>query len=64
MKYLTVVYHLPETFEASELTNHRHASAMAWSHKMDECRALESRLEGIEVELRKALATRSGGAHA
>ena len=35
-RYLTVVYKLPEGFDASTLTEHEYMSACAWSHMMDE----------------------------
>jgi len=62
MRYLTIVYKLPADFDAAILTNHPHASAFAWSHKMDECRKLLMENEQLKadrnrsgVELRNAV---------
>lgn len=50
MSYLTIVYRLPDDFDAALLTNHPHASAFAWSHKMDECRKLTMDNEQLKEE--------------
>jgi hypothetical protein len=35
MKHLTVVYALPDGFDASEITSHQHMSACSRSHAID-----------------------------
>jgi len=62
MRYLTIVYKLPDEVDAALLTNHPHTSAFAWSHKMDECRRLIMENEQLKedrnksgVELRNAV---------
>jgi len=63
MRYLTIVYKLPDDLDPALLVNHPHASAFAWSHKMDDCRKLMMENEQLKeernragVELRNAVA--------
>ena len=53
MKYLTVVYSLPDGFDVATLTQHEFASAFAWSHKMDECNGLTTALEKANASAEK-----------
>lgn len=50
MRYLTIVYKLPDDLDQALLVNHPHASAFAWSHKMDECRKLLMENEQLKAE--------------
>lgn len=36
MRYLTIVYNLPDSFDVKQLTEHELVSAMSWSHAIDE----------------------------
>jgi len=36
MRYLTIVYNIPDDFDVKDLCANENINAMAWSHKMDD----------------------------
>lgn len=50
MRQLTIVYKIPDDFDVAALYNHPHASAFAWSHKIDECRKLMAENKQLRAE--------------
>jgi hypothetical protein len=47
MKYLTIVYKIPETFDVSTLTEHESMTACSWSHAIDEKNDYKKKLEEL-----------------
>lgn len=51
MKYLTIVYALPEDYDVKELTSNPFVSGMSWSHLMNERDRLELKIKELENKL-------------